>query len=277
MTERHAPVAERIRALGTQRSGAGERISVVIQDRPSTVVGMTVTDLASVSQTSVGSVVRFCQELGFRGFQDLKIQLAGDLSATRQPGTDSGPLPRRILNETATAIADAAAAIDLVMFNRAVEFLDSAGRVLVAGVGTSQPIAADAAYRLQLAGVSAVTMADGHGQHVAAALLTPSDVCLTVSHTGQTRETLMATEAARSAGARTIGLSSFARSPLSQVCDVMLVAGSTETGYRVEAMTSRFVHLAVIDALFVALAERNPARAERAHNTALEAVAAHRL
>lgn len=272
------PVQERIRAVGDGLSTSGQRIARVLRDDPASVIGMTVSDLASESGTSVGSVVRFCQDLGFRGFQDLKIHLAGDVSSFASGSTDSSEgLPGRVLLETAAALRQAAQSIDAVAFGQAVELMSGARRILVAGVGTSAPVAADAAYRLTLAGVPAVSVADAHGQHVAAALLTSDDVCLTVSHTGQTQETLAVTTAARDAGAGTIGLSSFSRSPLAQLCDVLLVAGSAETGFRLEAMTSRFLHLAVIDALYVALTERHPERSQRAQTAALAALASHRL
>lgn len=239
---------------------------------------MTVTDLASESSTSVGSVVRFCQELGFRGFQDLKIQLAGDVSSVVSPPSDGDEaLPGRVLLETATALRQAAHSIDTETFAQAVDLLCAARRILVTGVGTSAPVAADAAYRLTLAGVSAMSVVDAHGQHVAAALLGPEDVCLTISHTGQTQETLAVTTAANEAGAKTIGISSFSRSPLAQLCDVLLVAGSAETSFRLEAMTSRFIHLAVIDALFVALTQRQPERSRHAQAAALAVLASHRL
>lgn len=273
------PVIERIRAVGDGLSAAGQRIAQVLRDSPSAVIGMTVTDLANESGTSVGSVVRFCQDLQFRGFQDLKIHLAGDLSSVAGGSTDdsSEALPGRVLLETATALRQAAQSIDAEAFTGAVDLLSGARRILVTGVGTSAPVAADAAYRLALAGASALYIADAHGQHVAAALLTPDDVCLTVSHTGQTQETLAVTAAANDAGAKSIGISSFSRSPLAQLCDVLLVAGSAETGFRLEAMTSRFVHLAVIDALYVALAQRHPERSQHAQAAALAVLASHRL
>lgn len=271
------PVLERLRARGSALSATSSRIATVMRDNPESVVGMTVTDLASASGTSVGSVVRFCQDLGFRGFQELKLQLAGDISS-RTPELDASVgLPERVLLETADALRNAISALDSVTFAQVVTLLGDAGRVLVAGIGTSAMIAGDAAYRLQLAGLVTIQHPDAHVQDVSAALLRPGDVCLTVSHTGQTRETLAITATAREVGATTIGLCSFVHSPLAQYCDVVLVAGSEETDFRIEAMTSRFVHLAIVDALYAALSERDPTRAQHAQQRSLATVARHRL
>ena len=51
-------------------------------------------------------------------------------------------------------------------------------------------------------------------------------------------------------------MTGFRRSPLVEIVDHAIVAGSRETAFRVEAMASRIVHVAIVDALFVLLALR---------------------
>ena len=131
--------------------------------------------------------------------------------------------------------------------------------MLFGAVGTSAPLAQDAAYRLATLGISASFIPDVHHQHVSARMLHPDDVFFAVSHTGSTIETLAAARAARDSGATTIALTSFSTSPLTECVQYALVAGSAETSYRVEAMASRIVHLAVLDALYVTLSLRRVA------------------
>jgi RpiR family carbohydrate utilization transcriptional regulator len=68
---------------------------------------------------------------------------------------------------------------------------------------------------------------------------------LTVSHSGSTTETVLATRLAREAGARTIGITRLGKSPLAAHCDVLLYTVANETRYRPEAMSSRVAQLAV--------------------------------
>lgn len=65
-------------------------------------------------------------------------------------------------------------------------------------------------------------------------------------------------------GAGTIAITSFADSPISDYADICLVAYSDESRYPVEAVSSRIAHIAILDALSVALALRAPDRT-RAH------------
>jgi DNA-binding MurR/RpiR family transcriptional regulator len=82
--------------------------------------------------------------------------------------------------------------------------------------------------------------------------------------------------AASAAGATVISLTSFTHSPLTEMADHTLVAGSCETTHRIEAMTSRIVHLTVLDALFVLLVLGDPV-AEQALAATADVLTEHRL
>jgi DNA-binding MurR/RpiR family transcriptional regulator len=281
---RRALVAH-LRALVPDLTPAGQRIGAFVLEHPDDLIHLTVTDAAERTATSVGSVVRFCQDLGLRGFQDLKIRLAAE-TASASPGLQAedvrpdDPPPvvlAKVLHASADAMGEAAATVSGAAFGRAVELLGAAARVLVTGVGTSAPLAADAAYRLRTIGLLAEAPGDVHVQHVSARLLGRGDACLAISHTGQTRETLATVTAGRTAGATTVVVTSFARSPLTKIADAVLVAGSRETAFRVEAMSSRLAHTAVLDALCVSLALAHPDRARNAQELSADVITEHRV
>lgn len=275
-------LTSRIRALRPSLSRTGTAIAGVLLDDPAAVIQMTVSDLAALSGTSVGSVVRFCQEIGLRGFQDLKLRIVaedarGDAHDLQHLEGSPAGIMASVFRSSARAITDAEKTVSVADFTAAAQAITQARAVLVVGVGTSAPLAQDAAYRFKSIGILAEAPTDALNQHIAAQLLTTADVCLAVSHTGQTRETLAAVGAAHQAGATTIAVTSFYRSPLTDICNHTLVAGSTETAYRVEAMASRFTHLAVLDALHSAVAHNDPHRAQRAAALVAQAVGEHRF
>jgi DNA-binding MurR/RpiR family transcriptional regulator len=63
-----------------------------------------------------------------------------------------------------------------------------------------------------------------------------------------------ATRLAKEAGARTICLTNFGRSPIQAFADIVLFTMARETKFRTEAMTSRLAQLAIIDVLVACLA-----------------------
>lgn len=263
---------------------ADARVARAILADPAAVVYSTVSEVAARAGTSASTVVRACQELGFRGFHDLKLALARDQGAattvaTRDIGEHDPPgdVLRKVLASDAEAIGGSLATVDEGAFVKAVDALSEARSVLFVGVGTSAPLAQDAAYRFLTIGIDARAPADVHVQHVAARLLGAGDVCFAISHTGSTRETVEEVTAAREAGATTIALSSFFRSPLTEVADIVLVAGGTEHSFRIEAMASRIGHLSVLDALFVAVALQRPERARQALEEVGRTLTEHRF
>jgi DNA-binding MurR/RpiR family transcriptional regulator len=275
-------VSPRIRAALPSLQPSDARVAQLFLDEPDAVIHRSVSEVAEEAGSSTATVVRCAQKLGFRGFHDLKLALAQELAAfggrLDSAGRDDGDASvlARVTAAGAEIVRDAAALVDEAAFQAAVEALDAARKVLVVGVGTSAPLAQDAAYRLRVVGVEAEAPADVHVQHVASRLLTSADVCLAISHTGSTRETIAATTSAHTAGARTLAITSFLRSPLTETADVVLTAGAREVSFRLEAMSSRLAHMAVIDALLVGLAERDEARTEAIMSLYTDVLSEHR-
>jgi DNA-binding MurR/RpiR family transcriptional regulator len=240
--------------------------------------------MAAVAQTGVSTVVRACQSLGFKGFQAAKIALAQDLLPLeeRPPQDDVSPgdTPLDVLAKLAGSSADAlrlaTASVGAVELGLAIKLLSNARRVLCLGVGTSAPLAQDAAYRLSTIGIDADGPPDVHVQHVRARLLSSADVAVAISHTGATQETLGATRGAKEAGAAVIAVTSFTTTPLTELADVALVAGGRETTYRVEAMASRMAHLLVLDTLYTSVVLANAQRAAKAQRLTADVLAEHR-
>lgn len=277
-------VVAHIRANLPALTARGRRVGQAVLDDPRDVIHLTVSDLAERTGTSVATVVRFCQDVGLRGFADLKIRLAAEaIPADRalhedvRVGDPPDAVLGKVLTSTAAAVAAAADTVDTRAFVRAVELLRDTRQLLCVGVGTSAPLAQDAGYRFRTAGLPAEAPADAHVQHVTARLLGPGAVCLCFSHTGQTRETLASTAAARVAGAATIAITSFFHSPLTELADVALVAGSRETDFRMEAIASRIAHIAVLDALYVAVSLSDVDRARAAQQLTADTLAEHRI
>lgn len=278
-------VVPEVRALLPSLGKSDARVARVMLGDPRRVIHLSVQQLAAEAGTSASTVVRCCQRLGFKGFQHLKIALAQDLGAARMPeaggpsDTGRGSLGetlRGVLESGARALGDALSTVGEAEFGEAVSAVKHADRVLFVGVGTSAPLAQDAAYRFLTIGVRAEAPPDVHTQHVASRLLGRDDVCFAVSHTGATTETVASVRAARVAGAKVVAVTSFSRSPLTEHSDVVLVAGGPEESFRLEAMTSRIAHLSVLDALFVAVAGETRERADAALDAYADVISEHR-
>jgi DNA-binding MurR/RpiR family transcriptional regulator len=254
-------VLDRIAAIRKELPPTAGRIADFIVANAADVVHMSVTEVAERSASSEGSVIGLCQQLGARGFQQIKIALARDLVQPVQfihedldPDDSIATVVEKIFRSDMQALLDTQKALDLDALTRAVSVIRKASRVELFGIGSAATIAEDANYRLLRIGVNSRATVDSHIQAITASLCTPDVAVITISHSGSTIETLTATKLAKEAGATTIVVTNFGRSPLLAHADIVLNTLARETQFRTEAMTSRIAQLAVIDALIAALA-----------------------
>ena len=265
-TERAEPaqlsgVLDRIAAIRRELPPTAGRIADYMTANASDVVNMSVTEVAERSGASEGSVIGLCQQLGARGFQQVKIAIARDLVQPVQfihedlePTDDIATVVEKIFRSDLQALHDTQKALDVGALARAVAAIRKASRVEVFGIGSAATIAEDANYRLLRIGINSRVSVDSHVQAITASLCTPDVAVITISHSGSTIETLTATRLAKEAGAITIVVTNFGRSPLLAHADIVLNTLARETQFRTEAMTSRIAQLAIIDALIAALA-----------------------
>jgi DNA-binding MurR/RpiR family transcriptional regulator len=264
------PPSEWPTPLSALRSHQGElpeaeaRIASAVLDDPVLVTSESVGDLAARAGTSTATVVRLCRRIGFDGFYRFKIELAHEVGMNRQFGHPElgSSDPVSVLQSAMLADAqEIAAAFSLVQtdaFDAAVEAIASATDVLFAGVGTSGPVAQLGALRFLVLGIHATAIQDVQGQDLAARLLRPGSACVLISHTGASKETVAIAKSARAAGASTIAVTSFARSPLAKACDLVLSTGNRRDPRTLELFTSRAVHVSLLGALHAGVAARLP-------------------
>lgn len=267
----------RIRARLPELRETEARVARVVLDQGAALVHLSVSDVAALAGTAPSTVVRACQRLGFRGFQELKIEAARQVTAPLPAPTDDPAA--RALAETVRASRDAldgvTATLDTGVLAAAAGALHAASRVVVAGAGLSAAVALDAAYRLRALGCVVDAPADPLTTQLAAAQLPQDGVCLAVSHTGATRTTVDTARRARRAGAGVVVLTSYARSPLSETGTHVLVAGGQDLVFGLETSASRIAHLAAVDALTHTLMALRPETARHHLDLSADITADH--
>lgn len=281
-------VLVRVRAKLPEFTGALQRVAEQVLSDPAAAARATIVQLAERSGTSPATVTRFCRALGFEGYGDLRLGIAGETGlATRSAGwsVDIGreiqptdPLDRvlhQIIAADTRALADTAALLDLQAIERVADAVAASNRVDLYGIGGSGLVGAEMQLCLHRIGLAAWSWSDLHNGLASAALLRPGDVAIGVSHSGQTRETIEVLAEAGSSGATTVALTSFPRSPLAEIADVVLVHAMQATTFRTDALSGRHPQLVVLDLLYVAVAQRTHNRSHAAFQATARAVAGH--
>ncbi len=276
-------------ALPTLRP-AERRVANAVLDDPAAVAGRSISALASQCNTSGATVLRFCRAVGFRHYPDLRLALAREtgreeadngvgarLTGDISPTDTIEQIVAQITYSDARAIEDTAATLDLAALSRAIDAVNRAKRVDVYGVGASGFVAQDLHQKLHRIGLLSSVWPDPHAALTSAALLGPDDVAIAISHTGTTIDTIEALRVAAASGAVTIAITNFGRSPLTTHARHVLTTAARETTFRSGAMASRIAQLAVIDCLFVGVAQRSYERTMQALERTYSAVQNRRI
>ncbi len=244
----------RLRA-GAARLGPSEnRVAQVVLARPDEVVDWSTSELAAAASTSAATVVRACQNLGFRGFQHLRLELARSVPAL--PADRAGDPVGAVFDDAIDALRLGRESIDPAAIARAVTVISEAERLVLVGTGFSSPPLQDAALRFSTLGRAVEAPSDVLAQQFVAHSLGSDDVCLAVSYSGANAHSLAACRAAAARGARVIVITSFARSPLARLADVVIVAPPAGEAHGVDPFLSRLNHFVALQAVHSLLAQR---------------------
>jgi DNA-binding MurR/RpiR family transcriptional regulator len=244
-----------------------QRVGRVILGDPANAAHLTISEVASLAKTSETTVIRFCKSLGYASYPSLRISLAtaagradAEPSARLSPDIDADDDVQSIIAKVGAAdgraIADTVANLSAEQLDRAVTAVSRARRVEAYGVGASGYVALDLQQKLHRIGLTVFAWTDPHIAIPSAANLTSADVAIGISHTGTTVDTIDALRQARSAGATTVAVTNYARSPIIGAADITLRTSVFETPLRAGAMASRIAELTIIDCLFIAVAQR---------------------
>lgn len=250
------------------------RVAQYVLDNPGATIYHSVTELAEATRSSEGSIIRFCQDLGFSGFQEFKLTLAVELDplgrSKRLVGggvvdAEGSNLPEdtnlmaHLAASASTAMLETADLYDPDAFGAVAARLAGAARVDVYGVGASGVVAQYFAYKLLRLGLTVQAHTDMHLGSMSASNLGADAVAIGISSSGSTLDTLQALTAAKEAGAFTVAVTNRLKSPLAKVADRSLFASPPEsplTGGDVFAKIGQLLVLEALARLMVAGDER---------------------
>ncbi len=267
-----------IRARLPSLNDQEQKVGQYILDYPDEVVHLAIGDLAQRCQASDATVFRFCRRIGADGYQDLKIRLALE-SEPGHPATyasvsgsdDLATAARKVIAADRKALEDTLSILDWVMLERAADALLAARRVDIYGSGGGAVAAMELQYHLMRVGVRAVAHTDAEMQVISATLLTPADLAVGISHSGESQDVLHALEVAKSAGARTIAITNHPLSPIATTAEIGLCTAAQEALAHGYPLGARVAQVGLIDVLYTCLALKR--RAEVEHSQARIAVA----
>ncbi|QNB47334.1 SIS domain-containing protein [Thermanaerosceptrum fracticalcis] len=251
-------VLVRLRSIEPSLKPAEKNVANYILNNAENILDMTITCLSEKTNSSLATIVRLCKKIGCTGFQELKNGLLGDLVDPIKgiheeiELTDSMPaIAQKVFYSGMQTLSDTLKMIDYNSLEQAVNAIAQARKVDFYGVASSGFIALDAHHKMFKTGIQSAAYVDPHMQIISAGFLTEKDVAVGISHSGSSKDIIQTLKHARQAGAKTICITSYMKSPITKVADISLYVSARETTFRSDAMAARIAHLCIIDLLIV--------------------------
>lgn len=229
---------------------------------------LSLAKLASNVGVSEPTVMRFVKSIGCSGYSDFKLKVARDWgrSAGSQDGNpkmlldihmDAGDkledIPKKMVALTGRALEDTLKLVDIADFSKAVTMIAGANVIDVYGDGNSRSIAIDFVNKLLRIGLYTRSYSDTYLQRLSANQLSKQDVAIGISHSGSTRDTVDALRIAKESGAKTIVLTNYRASIITEYADVVFYTGDVESTLYSENMFSRITQLLIVDMIYMGL------------------------
>ena len=253
----------RINAAMSRLRDSEKKIIEFIEQNQDEIIHLSITEVAERSETSEASVVRLCKRLGYKGFQDLKINLAKEVIAPEkqiheviEKGDDVVMIKKKVFQSNIQALYDSIEVCNDEELRKAVDAISNARFIEFYGTGGSGTVALDAHHKLLKLGIKSFAYNDTILQAMSASVLTNQDVVIGISHTGSNTDVLAALKLAKEAGATIICITNSSKSPITKISDIILQTASNETLFRTDAISSRIAQLTIIDILVAAVANQ---------------------
>jgi DNA-binding MurR/RpiR family transcriptional regulator len=250
-----------------------KQVARYVLDQPDDLAFETLSLVSQRSGVQPSAVVRFAKSLGFSGANQMQRLIREDLlsrrvdlaygervrqfARARSAADDDASILAEHADADTLALANLKEAISEETLNRAVDRLEQADTIYVAGARRSFPVASYLAYSFQQIGKKTVFIDGVGGFHAQAArTLTSDDLLLAVSYHAYAEETIACARIAAERGAPILAITDSAVSPLATLASEVLLVREAE----VRNFRSLAVSLCLAQSLVIAYAFRVTAR-----------------
>lgn len=247
---------QKIRGMMNHLTNTETKIAKYVLDHYDSVLTSNITELAEKAGVSDASVVRFCKSLGYKGYQDFKINAARDilpkekhLNPSLEPSDDMGTICKKIFSTEVAVLDRTLAGLDLEAVEQAAHMIRTAQKMVVFGTGGSLLVGKDAQHKFLKIGIEVYVYEDVDMQLMASSLMKQGEVALCISHSGYNSHVVNCMKNAAENGAGRIALVSQGKTPVSKNADVVLYTASEETIFKSESVSTRIAQLAIMDSL----------------------------
>lgn len=253
-------VLVRLREYRNQASVTEKTIITYILKFPKETAELTIYQLAEATFASPASIIRMCQKNGFEGYKDFIKALLYELAirnhnlSQQKKALAKADSIEDIIEKTTyknmIALEDTKSIIDFQVIAKCIDLLRISKNICLFGIGSSLLVAKDAQLKLMRLNKRCTVNDDWHVQLLTAKYMSPEDLGIILSYSGQTVEMIQCAKAMKESGVTIIAITRYGPSPIAELADYTIFVAANEPIIRSGAMSSRISQLNIIDILY---------------------------
>lgn len=242
-----------------------KKIARYIIENPKIAIKNSVQEIGEITGTSPASVIRFSKKIGYDSLSDLKIDLASLDSNTNKEEID------HIIDESDNMIEvlekvnykveegnkNTISLVNGEMLEEAVSLIKSADTIYIFAIGASGLAAMDFQHKMLRVKKKIIYNLDSAVQLISAMNITPKDIAIGISYSGNTKSVNKSMSEAKENGARTIAITTSGNNNLSEISDIVINIPKVERDIRLGAISSRNSQFLITDTLFLGCVKDN--------------------
>ncbi|MCE7578827.1 MurR/RpiR family transcriptional regulator [Aliivibrio fischeri] len=261
-------IIDTIGSLYNSLTPSSKRIADYVMSNATQVSKHSIAELSQIVNAGDATIIRFCRTLGFKGYQDFKMELAIEVSNlqgrekeifdTDVTAEDNAEVIGHKLQSTIESVlAETMNLLNFQSLESVAEALKDAKAIYFFGVGSSGLTAESAKHKFMRIGLNVDAFTNNHFMYIKSSLMQPGDFAVGLSHSGNSVETTKALRLARENGATTIAITHNPRSDITKYSDYVLVNGNRQGQLQGDSIGTKISQLFVLDLIYTLLVKRD--------------------
>lgn len=255
----------KIKQMKEEFTPADQKIAQYIIDNPQLILESNSSQLAEIIETSQSAVVRFVKKIGYKGYVDLKIDIAKSFEDENgfikdeviEKGDNIAKILAKSKNNVLTTTDKTYALLDEENIKKIIKLIIDSDAIYLAGVGSSGLVCEDFLFKLQRTGKLSFYHQDPHTNLSILTNIKKNDILLCISYSGITKEVILASEYAKEIGAPVVAITKSYNNALGKVSDFILLLPEIEKEMRFAAISSRISSQIITDILYYGYLAQN--------------------
>ncbi len=261
------PATMKIKSAYSSLPSAERKVADYILEDTSRASLMVISEIAQAAGVSVPSVTRLAKKLGYDGFLDFRVALAGSAAASASALEVCGPIHpldddqtavEKLFATASSSIMETLKSIDKDALIRLAGKINGAKRIFLFGTNGSRNFIHDCVYYLAIMGYDAVAATDPDVISMYYNRFTSEDVFIGISRSGRTKLLIDALRAAKSSGSYCAFLSNYINSPASYMADTFFCTSRIDDVRNILGRESNLGMMVLMYALSILLERNRP-------------------